>query len=112
MLKTLEYGVVQDLNMGMLDTVFVKGKDFLTRNIAGETLIIPLRGRVGDLDALFTLNEVGVRVWGLIDGKANVGQIAQAISEEYDVSEEAATSDVSELLTTMADAGLIAAAGR
>ncbi len=93
----------------MQNTVFVKGNDLLTRHIAGETLIVPVRGRVGDLDSIFTLNEVGLSIWTLLDGRADVAQIAKAISEEYDVPEAEAAQDVTELLASMAEVGLVAA---
>ena len=91
----------------MLTKVFVKGNDLLTRNIAGETLIVPIRGKVGDLDSIFTLNELGLRVWNMLDGQANVARIAETISGEYDVTEEAAAQDVAELLNDLAQVGLV-----
>lgn len=79
----------------------------MTRVIAGETLVVPIRGRVGNLDSIYTLNEVGSRIWHLIDGPTQVNQIIQAITHEYDVAEDDAAKDVIELLDSMAAAGLI-----
>jgi Coenzyme PQQ synthesis protein D (PqqD) len=93
----------------MLESIYIQGEGLLTRNIAGETLIVPVRGRVGDLDSLFTLNEVGMRVWSLLDGRCNIQQIVQTISSEYDVNEATAAADVNELLDTMAEVGLVRA---
>ena len=36
--------------MNALDKSFIKGDDLMARNIAGETLIVPIRNRVGDLN--------------------------------------------------------------
>jgi Coenzyme PQQ synthesis protein D (PqqD) len=94
--------------MGILDKAFIKGDDLMTRNIAGETLIVPVRKRVGDLSAIYTLNEVGARVWQMIDGKTRGAEIVRAIKAEYDVADdEAVSKDVTDLLASMADAGLI-----
>ena len=38
---------------------FIKESEIVTRNIAGETIIVPVKGRVGDMDSIYTLNEVG-----------------------------------------------------
>jgi hypothetical protein len=92
-----------------MDVIYNKADGFLTRRIAGETLIVPVRGRVGDLDSLFTVNEIGGRIWSLLDGQTSIGHIAQTICEEYDVPPERATADVSELLQSMAEAGLVKA---
>ena len=55
-------------------------REFVTRRIAGETLIIPVAGQVGDLDAIYTLNDVGSRVWELIQGATPVSRIVDAIN--------------------------------
>lgn len=86
---------------------FIKKDDIVTRNIAGETIIVPVRANVGDLDSIFTLNEVGTIVWELIDGKTSVRQIVVAICNECDVAKEEAEKDVIELLGSLEAAGLI-----
>lgn len=91
----------------MTGVVYSKDRELLTRQIAGETLIVPIRGRVSDLDAIFTLNEVGVRVWQLLDGKIDVNQIVDIVAAEYDAPLETVRQDVTELLGNMAEAGLI-----
>ncbi|HEX8141791.1 MAG TPA: PqqD family protein [Pyrinomonadaceae bacterium] len=97
--------------MDVLDSCFVKGDDIVTRHIAGETLIVPVRGHVGDLDSIYTLNEVGSRVWQLIDGGTPVSRIVNAIRFEYEVSEPEASRDVLELFESLQSAGLIRRAG-
>ena len=93
--------------MSVLDKAFVKDDNLMARNIAGETLIVPIRNSIGDLNSIYTLNEVGARVWQLIDGQRSVSQIANAIGTEYDVTMTDAQGDVAQLLDSMAEAGLI-----
>jgi len=81
----------------------------MTRVIAGETLIVPVRARVGDLDSIYTLNEVASRVWQLIGEGVPVCRIAEIVSEEYEVESVEAERDVAELIATMEEAGLIRA---
>jgi hypothetical protein len=82
------------------------GTSFVTRRIAGETIIVPVTGRVADLDFIYTLNEVGSFIWHLIDGRRSVQAIAEVVSAEYDVSLERAALDVDELLTALEAKGL------
>jgi hypothetical protein len=96
--------------MNARDISFTKSDDLMTRNIAGEALIVPIKGRVGDLSAIYTLNDVGARIWQMIDGRMSLNQIIEAISDEYDVTKEEAAADVAELLDSMKAAGLIHAA--
>ena len=79
----------------------------MTRIIAGQTLVVPIRGRVGDLDSIYTLNEIGSRIWHLIDGHTPMNEIIQTITTEYDVTEEEAARDVLDLVNSMQEAGLI-----
>jgi hypothetical protein len=82
-------------------------REFVTRRIADETIIVPVVGGVGDLDAIFTLNDVGSHIWRLLDGPTTVDAIVAAIADEFDVSPDRAERDVVEFLEKLADAGLI-----
>jgi Coenzyme PQQ synthesis protein D (PqqD) len=86
---------------------FAKGHEFVTRCISGETIIVPIRKSVGELDAIYTLNEVGGAIWQLIDGTRTVEEIAAVICDEYDVSPEEAAKDVLDLLMSLEAQGLI-----
>ncbi len=66
-----------------------------------------MRSGVGDLDSIYTLNEVGTSIWKLIDGTRSVEQIVEQIGNEYEVSDDDATKDVFEFLTTLEAEGLI-----
>ena len=93
--------------MDALNKSFIKAEDLMSRNIAGETLIVPIRNRVGDLSSIYTLNEVGARVWQMIDANREVKEIIEVISAEYDVARDEAAKDVLDLLGSMEEAGLI-----
>jgi hypothetical protein len=45
------------------------------RQIAGEAILVPICTRVEEADSIYTLNEVAARIWELVDGSRNVGQI-------------------------------------
>jgi hypothetical protein len=86
---------------------YVKEKEFVTREIAGETIIVPVKGNVGDLNSIYTLNEIGTMIWQLIDGKKNVGQIIKVICSAYEVTPEEAEKDTVDFLKSLEEAGLI-----
>src|SRR5687768_154130 len=83
-----------------------EGDSFVMRRIAGETIIVPLTRTIADLDAAYTLNEVGSFIWQLIDGRRSVQAIAEAVSDEYDVTFEQAAQDADELLAALEAKGL------
>jgi hypothetical protein len=84
-----------------------KDKNLVTRSIAGETLIVPVRSGIADLDCIYALNEVGSRVWELLDERRPIDEIAEAICTEYEVTQEQAARDIGELLSSLEAAGLI-----
>jgi hypothetical protein len=86
---------------------YVKTGEFVTRAVAGEMIVVPITAGVGDLDSIYTLNEVGATIWQLIDGTATVDLIASAVAREFEVGIDQAKADVLEFMTSLAEAGLI-----
>ena len=70
----------------------------VSREIAGEAILVPIRQNVGDLESIYTLNETAARAWELIDGQNTVGEIRDVIVAEFVVDEDAAEEDLVELL--------------
>jgi len=97
--------------MNILDKCFAKEKELVTRDVAGESIIVPIKGHVGDLDGVFTLNEVGALIWRLIDGRTTALELADAVRKEYDVEAAEAEKDVADFLRSLEDAGLIKPSG-
>lgn len=84
--------------MDFLDKVYKKSDSIVSRKIADEFILVPIRQDAGDLGGIYTLNEVGARIWELIDGKVKVKEIKDRIIEEYEVSPEEAERDIVEHL--------------
>jgi len=82
-------------------------RSFVTRRIAGETLIMPVAGRVADLESIYVLNEVGSRIWQLVGSPTTAGRIAEVVASEFDVSAERAAGDVATFLGALDARGLI-----
>src|SRR5512136_2583227 len=86
---------------------YVKTGEFVTREVAGELIVVPITAGVGDLDSIYTLNEVGATVWTLIDGRTTLDAIVTAVARDFEVASDQAKADVLEFITSLADAGLI-----
>ena len=76
--------------------------EVLSQEVNGETVLLDLEG-----ESYFGLNEVGTRIWQLIQSEQTVAETLDALSDEYDVSLEQLENDVGELLDKLADAGLV-----
>ena len=87
--------------------VFRRNDSVVTRDLAGEKVIIPVRGRVGDLGSIYTLNAIGSDVWNLLDGHRPVHEILKQLQNEYEVDPDVLSADVERLLSEMEQEGLI-----
>jgi hypothetical protein len=93
--------------MNILTRCYTKDEDLVTRNVAGETIIVPIKNKVGDLGSIYTLNEIGTMIWELIDGKNSISQIVEAVHSAYEVTREEAEQDTIEFLNLLEAACLI-----
>ena len=80
---------------------------FVTRRLGGETIVIPVSSRVGDLDAIYTFNDTGARVWELIQTPTTLDDIVEVLCAEYDAEPEQIRGDVLDLLTELEMNGLV-----
>jgi hypothetical protein len=80
--------------MNRLDVSYRRNEDFVFRTINDETILVPIRGNVGDMGCIYNLNEVGAFVWDHLDGKRPLADIKNMIIEEFDVSSDQAEKDV------------------
>jgi hypothetical protein len=90
-----------------ISRLYINEQEIVTRQISGETLIVPIKGGIGDLNSIYTLNPPGTKIWELLAAGTTVGEIREAICGEYDVSEEEAVKDIEEFLDVLRTAGLI-----
>lgn len=91
----------------MVTTVYKQIADVVTRVIAGEKLIVPVRGNLADMQNIFTVDEVGSLIWDNINGRRSMGEILVLISDEFDVAEAEAAADLRDFLESLKKAGLI-----
>jgi len=97
-----------DERMVISDTqIFVRSRAVVSRVVAGETLIVPVRGKVGDLASIYSFNETGSQIWKLLDSPRAVGELVSGVAEEYLVDTEQVRQDVVRFLSEMRGVGLV-----
>ncbi len=88
--------------------VLKKSENVVFRKIENEYILVPIKSHAAELDYIYTLNEVGARVWELIDGARTVGDIRDIICSEYEVTPETAVADLDALLAELAELSTVA----
>ena len=77
------------------------------RQIAGETLLIPIRSQLADMQNIFALNPAAEYIWQQLDGKQNLENIHRGITDNFQVETRRAHSDLEEFISQLLDAGII-----
>lgn len=76
--------------------------DVLFQEVGGEAVLLNLGS-----ESYFGLNEVGTRVWMLLDKGNSLQDICEILCAEYDVTFEQMQSDLLSLVDEMAKASLV-----
>jgi hypothetical protein len=88
---------------------YIRSSAVVSRLIAGETLVVPVRGKVGDLASIYSFNDVGTTIWESLANPTTVNTLTDLIEAEYEVSREQARQDVENFLQEMQTAELVMA---
>ena len=75
--------------------------------IGGETLIVPVRGKVGNLASIYSFSGTGCLIWQLLAAPRALTDLAGAVQREYGVRQEQAQREVTQFVAEMFSAGLI-----
>ena len=88
-------------------SVFRRTPEVVCRRVGAESILVPVRQYVGNLDYVYTLSPVAASVWELVDGNRSTDEIVDAICAEYEVDHGTAAADVTALLADLSGAALI-----
>ncbi len=77
------------------DRIYQRNPAFVTRKIAGEVILIPLRQKIEDIRSIFNLNETAGGIWELIDGTRTCRNLRDALIEKFELQTAQAESDLS-----------------
>ncbi len=84
----------------------IKG-EVVARKVAGEDLLIPIRGRLADMQRIFALDPVAAYIWSQLDGSRSLEVILRGVLESFDVTESRARKDMESLVRQLEENGLI-----
>jgi hypothetical protein len=85
----------------------VRSRTVVSRIVAGETLIVPVRGKVGDLASIYSFNRTGSLIWKLLEFPRTVPELAAAVAQEFEVEPAQAECDVKDFVEEMKAVGLV-----
>ena len=89
-------------------TFFARSQAVVSRQIAGETLVVPIRGKVGDLASIYSFNETGSLLWVALEHPRSLENLANLLCQTFEVTWDDAQRDASAFVVEMQSAGLLA----
>ena len=95
------------LNGEIWGRIFVRDTDVVSRKIAGELFLIPVRGKLADMEKIFTLTTVAEYIWDRLDGQKSLNDLRNDVVAQFDVDQEQAGSDIRDFIGELMEAGLI-----
>lgn len=80
---------------------YTRDPDFVFRRIGTEALLLPVHEKTGDLESIYSLNEVAARLWDLLATPRSLLELSDEVVREFAVDPGSAERDVAEFLTAL-----------
>ena len=95
------------MNTILQSQFLIRSTAVVSRVVAGETLIVPVRAKVGDLASIYSFNGTGSLIWKLLESPRTVQQLAAEVAQQYEVDPAQAERDVTDFVGEMKAVGLV-----
>ena len=89
------------------DVRYQRTEEFVARAIAGETVLVPIRRQIGDLESIYTLNEVATFIWERLAEPSTAAEIALALEGAFAGDPAEMRADLGTFLAELLDLGAI-----
>jgi hypothetical protein len=84
-----------------------RSRNVVSRVVADEAIVVPIRRGAADMDSIYTFNETGTRLWAMIEENRSVPELTAQLQSEFGLSAEKAAADTNKFLADLSEAGLI-----
>jgi hypothetical protein len=86
---------------------FMRSRSVVSRVSGEQTLIVPLRAKVGDLASIYSFSGTGSLIWDLLEAPKAIPELVHAVERECRIDTEQAQRDVVQFVDEMFSVGLI-----
>lgn len=91
-------------------TRYVQSKQVIQRQVAGETVLVPIAGGRVDLEYLYRLNDVGAAVWEELGKPATLDNIIENVCTQFRTDDHDSTdipTHIRSFVDELHEAGLV-----
>jgi hypothetical protein len=87
--------------------VYSKSDNIVCRKIMDETILVPIRGNLADMQRIYTLNPIGAFIWDRLDGVNELVETRNDVLAHFAADREEVEADIVAFITQVREAGLI-----
>ena len=92
--------------------VFERPQNIVSRNIAGELFLVPVAGKLADMQRMFALTTVAEFIWERLDGIRSLGEIRDDVLRCFEAEQGQIDADVEAFVTELEKEGLLKEAAK
>jgi hypothetical protein len=92
--------------------IFERPKNVVSRKIAGELFLVPVAGKLADMQRMFALTAVAEFIWERLDGQRSLGDIRNDVLACFDAGNEQIDTDIEAFVTELMSEGLLMKASK
>lgn len=76
-------------------------KDFASRQVGDDRILMPVKQNMSDFNAMFTLNATAAYLWNHLEEAGHSDDLVKALQQQYEVDHETAGADVKAFITEL-----------
>jgi hypothetical protein len=84
-----------------------RSSNVVSRVVADEAIVVPIRRGAADLDSIYTFNESGTKLWSLIENGLDAAALASYLQSEYGLNQAEALADAEAFVRDLTQEGLV-----
>ena len=82
----------------MTEKRYQRNEDFIYRKIVEEMILVPVKQNVAEMEAVFTLNEVGAFLWEQLGQPRSLSELHNAVLNEFEADPASVLEDIEAFL--------------
>jgi len=82
----------------MTEKRYQRNEDFIFRKIVEEMILVPVKQNVAEMEAVFTLNEVGAFLWEQLGQPRSLSELHNAVLNEFEADPASVLEDIEAFL--------------
>lgn len=82
-------------------------ENFVLRQVADTWVVLPIAEATAKFNGMLSLNETGAMLWKLLQVGADKDALVEALTKEYNVTQQTAMKDVEEFLRNLEKVGCL-----